>query len=70
MGLNMDDGKVIESLTDMAESLAGINATLKAMEKRIDSIDNRVMALEKQPTKIVGYILSALISAVIVYIFK
>lgn len=65
MGLNMSDDIVVEQLTDMASSLSGINATLKSMEKRIDSIDNRVQALEQRPSKIVDWIMAALISGVV-----
>lgn len=65
MGLNMSDDVIVEQLTDMASSLSGINATLKSMEKRIDSIDNRVQALEQRPSKIVDWIMAALISGVV-----
>lgn len=65
MGLNMEDSMVLEQLTDMASSLAGINATLKSMEKRIDTIDERVQRLEQKPSQYIGYIVSALISTAI-----
>ena len=70
MGLNMDDGRIIDQLTDMAASLSGINSTLKSMEKRIDSIDLRVQKLEEKPNQYWGYIISAIIVAVVGIIFK
>ena len=70
MGLTMDDGQIIDKLGDMAESLAGINSTLKSMEKRIDSIDSRVQKLEERPSQTLTLIYGAIISAVIAAIFK
>lgn len=70
MGLTMDDGQIIDKLSDMAESLAGINSTLKSMEKRIDSIDARVQKLEEKPSQMMTLIYGAIISAVIAAIIK
>ena len=69
MGLNIDDGQLVSKLTEMAESLAGINATLKSVEGRIDAIDKRVQAIEQRPSQILGYAISAIVSAAVALLF-
>lgn len=70
MGLNVDDSTIVTKLTEMAESLAGINATLKSVDDRIDRIEERVAAIEQKPGKIVDLIVAAVISAVVALLFK
>lgn len=70
MGLNVDDSTIVNKLTEMAESLAGINATLKSVDDRIDRIEERVAAIEQKPGKIVDLIVAAVISAVVALLFK
>lgn len=65
--------KRVEDIHSLTTSVKELTIELKNMREDMNKIDNRVLAIEAKPAKkldsIWGYIVSAIISGLIVFIF-
>ena len=63
----------VDDIHSLALSVQAIATEMKAMRENMTQIDNRVLAIEAKPSKkldsIWGYIVSAIISGLIVFLF-
>lgn len=68
-----EDERKIEDIHSLALSIRDIATEVKLMREDLNKIDKRVLAIEDKPSKrmdlIWGYIVSAIVSGLIVFIF-